>query len=329
MTDTLVLVPVDNAAVDLADRVAEREPLTGRRRPFLERARARTIPYLLLLPAALTLLVWTYRPLVETLRLSFYDWNMMPTSDRVWVGTDNYRDIVQLPELRRSLSVTGWMMLGLVPFTIVLPVVISLLTHRMRPRSRTLYRAAVFTPVLITPVVAAAVWRWLLNTSGGAYQKPIEWLGREPINWLREERTALIAVILIAGWKMLGFATLMVSAGLSSIDSSYHEAAAIDGASERRIRWRITLPLLSPTLTFMGLMTVLLTAQWLFPLIDLLTQGGPIGATTNVYYLLYTMGFTSFDAGLSSAAGVLFFIAFGLLAMGCLKLMDRLSFYDN
>ncbi|WP_205528707.1 carbohydrate ABC transporter permease [Desertimonas flava] len=325
---TLVLVPA--VPVPVADDGAVHDSTAlARRRPMATRVAAYAIPYLLLAPAALTLAIWTYRPLASTIGLSFHDWNLLPTTPKEWVGTRNYAEILRLPELRRSLGITGWMMLGLVPFTLVIPTVVALVTHRMGTRSRNLYRAALFVPVLITPVVAAAVWRWLLSTSGGVYQQPLEWLGRDPVNWFRDARPALVAVVLVAGWKMLGFATLMVSAGVSSIDPSYQEAASIDGASDRRIRWRVTLPLLSPTLTFMGLMTVLLTAQWLFPLIQLLTQGGPAGATTNVYYLLYTMGFTSFDAGRSSAAGVLFFAAFGILAVGCLKLMDKLSFYDD
>ncbi|MFT3854672.1 MAG: sugar ABC transporter permease [Ilumatobacteraceae bacterium] len=325
MTATMLLVP----ARDPAAGATATEVLPARRRPFLARAAAYAVPYLLLAPAAITLGVWVYRPLVETVQLSFYKWNLLPTQPKVGVGWHNFKDILGLPELRRAVTVSGWTMLGLVPFTLVLPTVAALATQRMRPRSRSIYRAAVFLPVLITPVVAAAVWRWLLSTSGGIYQKPFEWFGGEPVNWFREARPALIAVTLVAGWKLLGFATLMVSAGVSSIDPSYHEAAAIDGASERRIRWRITLPLLSPTLTFMGLMTVLLASQWLFPLIQLLTQGGPAGATTDIYYLLYSMGFSSYDAGRSSAAGVLFFVGFGVIAVGCIKLMDRLSFYDN
>lgn len=330
MSVSLILVPDDATGAPRCDVSRPTSaPIAAHRGPLVPRLAAAAVPYALLVPAALTLAIWVYRPLTRTIELSFHEWNLMPNSPSEWVGGRNYRDILRLPELRRSLAVTGWMMLGLVPFTIVLPVVAALTTQQMGSRGRSLYRAALFVPVLVTPVVTAAVWRWLLSTSGGVYQLPLEWLGRDPINWFRDARPALLAVITVAGWKMLGFATLLVSAGTSSIDASYHEAAAIDGASARRIRWRITLPLLSPTLTFMGLMTVLLTAQWVFPLIQLLTQGGPAGATTNIYFLLYTMGFTSFDAGRSSAAGVVFFVAFGLLALGCLALMDKLSFYDN
>lgn len=89
------------------------------------------------------------------------------------------------------------------------------------------------------------------------------------------------------------------------------------------------MPLLSPTLVFLSLMTILLAAQWTYPIIDLLTQGGPTNSTTNIYYLLYQFGFQNFDVGISSAAGVIFFVGFGVIALIFLELQERLSFYDN
>lgn len=122
---------------------------------------------------------------------------------------------------------------------------------------------------------------------------------------------------------------LVVSAGLTGINPDYAEAAQVDGASRGQIlRW-ITLPMLSPTLAFLLLMTVLLSAQWTFPLIDTLTQGGPAGSTTTVYYLLWDYGFHSYDAGLGAAAGVIFFIGFVLVAAVLVRLSDRLSHYDD
>jgi len=88
------------------------------------------------------------------------------------------------------------------------------------------------------------------------------------------------------------------------------------------------LPLLSPTILFMVMLSVLLSSQWTFPLVNVLTQGGPLDATTNIYYLLYQFGFRNFNIGLSTAAAVLFFAVFGLLALAFTWLSDRLAFYD-
>jgi multiple sugar transport system permease protein len=145
----------------------------------------------------------------------------------------------------------------------------------------------------------------------------------------RDADLAIWAVIVIVGWQMLGFGVLVVAAGFAGISPEYGQAASLDGAGTGTITRRITLPLLSPTIVFLALMTILLAAQWTYPIIDLLTQGGPTNSTTNIYYLLYQFGFQNFDAGISAAAGVIFFAGFGVIAFIFLELQDRLSFYDN
>ena len=137
-------------------------------------------------------------------------------------------------------------------------------------------------------------------------------------------------MLAIAGWKVLGLAVLIVAAGLAALDTDYYAAAAVDGASRLRVFREITLPLLSPTIVFLIATSVLISeGAFVFPLLNSLTQGGPGTATTDIYFLLYRFGFTSFDVGLASAAAVLFFIVFGLIAIGLVRILDRLSFYDS
>ncbi|MBC3194494.1 sugar ABC transporter permease [Pseudonocardia sp. C8] len=285
-------------------------------------------PYLYLLPAVAGLVVWVYRPLVQTVEWSFYDWNLLPTTPATWVGWQNYAEVMALPEMHQAVVNTGWYVLGLLPFAVAVPMAIALLSRRVGGRARTVYQALVFLPMLVTPVATAAVWRWML-TQDGLVNQVLGVVGADAGNWFRNVDTALVAIILITGWQITGFAVLVFAAGLAGIDGEYVQAAALDGASRRRILGTITLPLLSPTVLFMTLMTVLLSAQWSFALIDLLTQGGPSGTTMNVYYLLYKFGFTNFDVGFASAASVVFFAAFGVLAAGLLALLRRFSFYDN
>lgn len=214
---------------------------------------------------------------------------------------------------------------GLLPFTVVIPVVVALATRQVSGRVRELYRALIFTPMLVAPVASAAVWQWLLDPGSGAVNRL---LGVD-VNWLYETVPAQISIIGITGWHLLGFAVLLVSAGLSGINDDYSAAAQLDGASRWQITRWVTLPLLSPTLVFLVLMTVLLGAQWTFPLIDTLTQGGPAAATTHIYYLLWDYGFHSHQAGLGAAAGVIFFATFGIVALFLVWLSDRISHHDD
>ncbi|MGF0118724.1 carbohydrate ABC transporter permease, partial [Promicromonospora sp. Marseille-Q5078] len=295
------------------------------RRPW---RRASLVPYLYLLPALALLIVWTYKPLVETFQLSFYDWNLLPTSPQTPVGVQNYTDVVELPELRAALRNTAIYVGASLVFSLVLPILVALRARQVRGRARTVYQALVFVPFLVTPVATAAVWRWLFAEQG-AIPTVARAMGLDFGNVFRDPALAIWAVVVIVGWQMLGFGVLVVSAGLAGISPEYAQAASLDGASSAQITRRILLPLLSPTIVFLGLMTILLAAQWSYPIIDLLTQGGPTNATTNIYYLLYQFGFQNFDAGLSAAAGVLFFLGFALIAWVFMELQDRLSFYDN
>jgi len=300
--------------------------------PPLRRRKFRTgalAPYLYLLPAVVLLVIWIYAPLVQTFSLSFVDWNLIPTSPRTFVGLENYATVLGLPELHQALINTGVYILAFAVFTIGLPLVIALVSRNINGRAKTIYQALIFVPFLVTPIATSAVWRWLFDANSGAIPGIAGALGIDMGNVFREPLGALTAVIVIVGWQMIGFGVLVISAGLAGINPDYASAASLDGAGRGTIMRRITLPLLSPTLVFLGLMTVLLSAQWTYPVIDILTQGGPNGASTNIYYLLYQFGFRNFDAGLSAAAGTLFFIGFGLVAVVFVELSERLSFYDN
>ncbi|MBO1741246.1 carbohydrate ABC transporter permease [Leifsonia sp. TF02-11] len=311
--------------------VAASSPAAGRHRPARSGRRRRIpiAPYLYVLPAIALLGVWIYRPLVETFQLSFFSWNLLPTQPLTPVGLQNYASIVASPQLHNALVNTGVYIAAFLVFSVVLPIAIALISRTVGGRAKTVYQAIIFVPFLVTPVAAAAVWRWLLSDSGGAIPTVLRSAGIDIGDVLRSPSGAIWAIIAIVGWQMLGFGVLVVSAGIAGINPDYAHAAAIDGAGGWTILRRITLPLLSPTIVFLVLMTILLSAQWTYPMIDILTQGGPSDSTTNVYYLLYQIGFQNFDAGTAGAAGTLFFIVFGLIALGLVALSDRLSFYDN
>ncbi|MGW6727141.1 carbohydrate ABC transporter permease [Nocardia sp. NPDC055029] len=306
-------------------QVASIAPAPGPRR-FTRRKAARLIaPYLYLAPALILLVVWTYQPLVQALQLSTYSWNLLPTAPMTPVGTANYSRLLDLPAFWGSLGRTATLILGLLPFTVLLPVLIALASRRVHGRARTFYQALVFAPFLVAPVAAAAVWRWLLHPGSGF----VDQLAGTGHNWVYDASTAQAVIIVITGWQLLGFAVLVVWAGLAGISGDYSEAAQVDGATPGQIRRWITLPLLSPTLLFLVLTTVLLSPTLSFPLIDSMTQGGPSQATTNIYYLLWDYAFHSFDAGLSAAAGVLLFAGFGALAAVLVWISEKVAVHDD
>jgi len=285
--------------------------------------------YLYLLPAFLAIAVWVYWPAISTLRLSFYEWNLLATTPKIPVGLENYTRIVTLPEMGQALRNTGVYILGVLPFSVILPLAIAMLVQSVVGRMRAVYRAIVFTPVLMAPVAVAVVWSWMMAPLGGILNQGLHAaFGLTPIYWFRDGSLAIASIIVITGWKLLGFSVLIFSAGLAGINQEYTDAASIDGATRWETIRYITLPLLSPTILFMLMLSVLFSAQWTFPLINVLTNGGPLGATTNIYFLLWQFGFRNFNIGLGTAAAVLFFVGFGALALVFTWLSDRFSFYD-
>lgn len=285
--------------------------------------------YLYLLPAFAVIAVWTYWPVLTTLQLSFYEWNLLETTPKIFIGTENYEQILTLPELGIAVRNTLVYMLGMLPFSVVLPLAIALLIQGIAGRARAVYRAMIFAPMLMAPVVVATVWSWIMNPVGGLLNRTLtEFFGAGRIYWFRDSTLAVAAIVLITGWKLLGFSTLIFSAGLTNINAEYLDAANVDGATRWQQVRHIVLPLMSPTILFMLMLNVLFSSQWTFPLINVLTQGGPRDATTNIYYLLWQFGFKNFNIGLSTAAAVIFFAVFGALALAFVWLSDKLAFYD-
>ena len=286
-------------------------------------------PWLYLAPALAVLLVWIYVPLLQAFELSFYEWNMLPRSTPRYVGLDNYTNLLTLPDMKRAVINTILYTIGLLPLSVGVPLAVAVLTADLQGPMRNVYRAVIFVPMIVAPIVAAIVWRWLLNEDHGLVNGVLQGMGFDTIGFLRDPQVALWTLVWITGWKLIGFSTLLFSAADSAISPAYFEAARMDGASRWQILRDIRLPLLSPTILLLTMMTFLFGAQWSFVYINALTGGGPLGSTTNVYYLMWEYGFMTMSAGWSTAAGILVFTVFGLVSLVCLAAMKRLAVYDE
>ncbi|TMV43931.1 sugar ABC transporter permease [Paenibacillus mesophilus] len=292
---------------------------------------ARLKPYLYLLPALLLLGLWMYKPLLQTFYLAFHRWSMVPGTVPVYVGVDNFIRLFQNKSFAGSIGNTVFYTLGLLPFSIVIPILLSNATHRMNERVKNLYRALFFIPMILAPVSVSAIWRWLFHPTNGLVNLGLLKLGviQNPIAYFSDPHFAKWIILFITGWKMVGFSTIIFSSALTSLNQEYYEAASLDGAGRFQLFARITVPLLSPMILFMFTMSLLFSSQWTFAYIDILTTGGPYGSSTNIYYEMYKFGFSNMNVGLSSASAVVFFIVFGIIALGLNGLTRKFAFYDN
>jgi multiple sugar transport system permease protein len=288
-------------------------------------------PYLFIAPAFLVILFWLYRPLLGTFYYAFTQWGMVPGTRPQWVGGSNFLRFIGSKDFGVAVSNTFFYILGLLPFSVVIPLFLAALTNRLPAKAKNIYRIILFIPMIMAPVSTAAIWRWLLHPSNGLVNLVLRTLGltSSGVAFFSDPRSARIAILVITGWKMTGFGTLIFSAALAGISSMYYEAASLDGASSRRMFLSLTIPLLSPSIMLVLMMSILFASQWTFTYIDILTGGGPFGRSTNIYYEMYKYGFQNMDIGMSSAAANLFLVVFGGIGLFLSWCSKRLSFYDN
>jgi multiple sugar transport system permease protein len=266
-------------------------------------------------PALCVIGIFFLLPVLTALALSITDFDIYALAD--WrnlrlVGLRNYAELLGSALFWRALGNTLYFVVLGVPLSIAVSLGTALLLHSRVARFSAFFRTALFAPVVTTLVAAAVVWRYLFNTRYGWLNYTLGGIGISPIDWLGDPHWAMPAIIVFAVWKNFGYNMIILLAGLQAIPTDLYEAARIDGASIWRQLRHVTLPMLSPILLMVGIMTVAGYFQ-LFAEPYVMTQGGPLQSTVSVLYLMYEEGFKWWNLGTASAvAFVLFLVIFGV-----------------
>jgi multiple sugar transport system permease protein/sn-glycerol 3-phosphate transport system permease protein len=271
-------------------------------------------PYLLAAPLIAFIAVFTYVPIVTSLDLSFRSWNFM-SPDRPFVGFDNYLRLLNSASFWNSLTITSIFAVISVPLRLALALAIASYLKRDALPSRML-RGAIFLPTVTSTVSIAVVFSWVFSTDYGMANGLLVNLGLGRVPWLQDPQLALLVVIFINTWKQLGYDIIIYIAALQAVPQELYDAAAIDGGKGSQVFRRITVPLIMPTTYFLLVISVIEAFQ-VFTIINVMTRGGPAGATDMVVNLLYRTGFVLFDIGTGSALAVLLFVL--LIALALLK----------
>ena len=279
-------------------------------------------------PALLFFIVFKYWPIAYDLFLSFFKWNFV--SKMKWVGLDNYAQMFKRDSFLHALVNTGAYILALIPFYLVIPLALAVLLSAVRQkRAVTFYRVFFFLPTILAFAIVCLVWMWMFSPSFGLINNLIRLLGGVGFNWLSDPNTALISIVLVSGWKQIGANMILFVAGLMTISEEYIESATIDGASGWQIFWRIKWPLLSPTMLYMTITSVIFAAERAFVPINILTRGGPSETTTNLSHIIYVFGFEFFNMGLASATAIFTAVVFLILTFVIMKGMGGYGYYEN
>lgn len=280
--------------------------MIGKRRPVP------LTPYLFLLPNLVIFIVFIVVPAIANFYLSLF--KTSPVEPPKFVGLDNFRYIFQVDDLfKRSLANLMSFMVFDVAAIVVLSVLIGVLLNQSI-RGKGFFRSAFFFPVLLSPVVIALVWGWILNYRFGLLNAIFGSLGLKPQPWLLKPDPAKFWAIAVHVWATVGFFAIIILAGLQSIPASLYEAAEVDGSRPRQNFFYITLPMLAPSITTVSLLSMIRAFE-IFDHVYILTGGGPGTSTMMVVQYIYRAAFELDQQGRASAASLVLFVILLSLAL--------------
>jgi multiple sugar transport system permease protein len=283
------------------------EPGSSRGGPL---ASERRWAWVFLAPALLGLAVLSAGPILATLAISFTDWDLLTPPE--WVGLTNFGELMETPRFWRALQNTLFYTLLSVPLGMAIALALAMgLDQAIRGIAwiRTMY----FLPLVTSAVAVGLVWLWIYAPAGGLLNVLLSTFGIPPQRWVSDPFWAMPAIIVMSVWQGLGVNIIIFLAGLQAIPQEYHDAASVDGAG-RWARFRgVTIPLLTPSIFFTGILSLIGALQVFDQVYVLARPDKPTNSTITLVYYIYEEGFSFFRMGRASAASwILFLIASGL-----------------
>ena len=286
--------------------------------------------YFFIAPIILGILIFSIGPVLFSFFMSMTEWNGL-TSPK-FIGLGNFIDIVGDTQISREFINTLIYMIGTVPIGLSIAIVIAVLLNS-DIHGKSFFRVAFFLPVVTMPTAIATVWRLLFNSQYGVVNYLFRPFGLNP-QWLGDPKYIMTALIIVAVWGGIGYSAIILLAGLQNIPKTYYEAANIDGASPFNQFFRITIPLLSPTIFFL-LITSMIGAFKAFDLIYLFSgasvvaSGGPTTeAVRTMVFGIYQKGFLLLRMGYAAAEAVLLFTIILIVTLIQFRLQKKFVFYD-
>lgn len=257
-----------------------------------------------LLPNLIGFLVFTLIPVFATAFLSFTKWDLL--GEIQLVGFENYAKLLSSKRFGQAMANTLYYTVGTVPLSIFLALCLSVLMNR-KIRGIYLYRTIYYLPVVSSGVAIALLWKFIYADNVGLLATVFRMLGLESPKWITSTRWSMTSIIIMSIWKGLGGTIVLLLAGLQGISPSYYEAARIDGANGCQQFFRITIPMITPTLFFQVIMSIIGSFQ-VFEQTAILTEGGPGFSSTSIVYYIYTTGFQDLKFGYACAMSMILFL---------------------
>ncbi|MFG3701349.1 carbohydrate ABC transporter permease [Micromonospora sp. NPDC047620] len=297
----------------------------GSRRYWTSRRRDQLTGYLFIAPQLLGSVAFVILPLILVVWYSLHEWNVLAGTFE-FVGAENYSALADDSNLGAVLRATGLFSVGLVVFNLGLALLLAVLLNQ-KLRGTIVFRTLFFSPVVVSLVAWTIVWGFLLQDNGGV-NGLLDTVGVDGPNWLRGEGTAMLSVVVVQVFKNVGLNMVLFLAALQGVPAEMYEAAEVDGASRIRQFWRITVPLISPTILLTSIITVVGSLQ-VFAQIAVLTQGGPGTSTTVLVYYLYQQAFQFHHFGYGATLSIVLFAIVLALTVLQWQMRKRWVFHES
>jgi sn-glycerol 3-phosphate transport system permease protein len=259
--------------------------------------------YLLISPAITLLCVFTIYPIFWLINSSLYDGSLI-SKKRNFIGLDNFQTLWNSIDFSQTVWNTVIYSVGLVIALMILSTIMAVwINGKMQKRLNSITLAAIFTPHIISLVSVSTIFLWLFDPKIGAINYVLTLIGLPNCPFLGSSKTALFSLVLMMIWKGLGYFTLLTMAALQGVPKEIYEATSIDDVPKYRVFFRITLPMISPTLFFSTIVCTISSFQ-VFETVNLMTMGGPVNSTNTLVFQIYSDAFKYLRLGLASAEGV-------------------------
>ncbi|MDJ1183914.1 carbohydrate ABC transporter permease [Roseofilum casamattae] len=285
-------------------------------RCWKERNLTKLTPYLFLAPALFILGLTVFWPALQAIYFSLFEYDLI-TRQTQWIGLENFQRLWGDRLFWQTLQNTLLYLAGVVPLLVVLPLGLAILVNQ-KLKGMNLFRAAFYTPVIISMVVAGIAWRWLY-AENGLFNQVLTYLNLPTIPWLTSPDWAIFSVMVVTIWKGLGYYMVIYLAGLQSIPNDLYEAAAIDGSDGMMKHWDITLPLMKPYLFLVSVISAI-AATKVFEEVYVMTQGGPRNSSKTLVYYVYEQAFQRLEISYACTIGLVLFL--GIMGLSILNLMS-------
>ncbi len=282
--------------------------------------------YAFILPTFVGFVIFIVGPMLASFAISLFDWNML-TPPR-FIGLANFQQLFNDSRIGAVYLTTFKLAFMIVPTNMILGLSLAVLLDRKMPGLvRSFFKVSFFFPFVVSAVAVSIIWTFMFHRDLGPFNYYLGLLGIDRIPWLNSSTYSPFAIMIADVWRNVGFYVLVFLGGMQAIPRDFYEAAEVDGASVWKQFRHITLPLLSPTILFLTVISVIGALQ-IFEQPQILTNGGPGDATRTIVLYLYEQGFRFFDMGYASAIAITLFVIILILTAIQFRLSRRWVFYQ-